>query len=132
MFGLGNSYLLKRAGKVTIGPGPLMWGEQGATYSLLKGRVKRAALVTDQSLAERVRLLASIAAHRWSEGGKITVKPDGGTMSFFVNDEFFKELRSSALCLQPDWPGRGVSLHHRSDLYRGEGQALTARTFGEN
>lgn len=139
----GDSYVLRPASNVTIGPGRLMdipplagdflldvrfrvternpsatlsvelsgreedadsleawlelWGEQSATYSLLKGRVRRAGLpiahhVTEQSIADRASLPASIAAHRWSGGGKITLKREGGMMAFFVNDEFIRSF----------------------------------------
>ncbi len=60
-----------------------LWSEQNVTYSLSKGRVKRAGLpvaniVREENVADRVSLPASIAAHNWSEGGKITLKRKGG------------------------------------------------------
>ena len=43
-------------------------------------------------IAERVLLPASIAAHNWSVGGKITLKREGGRMTFFVNDESIRDF----------------------------------------
>jgi trypsin-like peptidase len=77
-----------------------LWSSENATYTLYKGRVKRTGLpvahsVTEEVLAERVALPSSIAAHSWSQGGKITLKREGGKMAFFVNDEFIKDFAVS-------------------------------------
>ena len=37
-------------------------------------------------------LPASIVAHNWFDGGKITLKREGDRMTFFVNDEFVRDV----------------------------------------
>jgi len=74
-----------------------VWSEQRATYSLEEGRLKRADLLVplqerEEMIAERLLLPASIVAHNWSDGGKITLKREGSTMTFFVNDAFVRDF----------------------------------------
>jgi len=77
-----------------------LWSDEKASYTLNKSKVKRAGLavphvVTEEMIAERVALPASMAAHQWFSGGKITLRREGGKMAFFVNDEFVKEFTIS-------------------------------------
>lgn len=77
-----------------------LWSDEKASYTLNKSKVKRAGLavphvVTEEVIADRVALPASMAAYQWPSGGKITLKREGGKMAFFVNDEFVKEFTIS-------------------------------------
>lgn len=79
-----------------------VWREQYATYTLEKGRLKRADLpvthlVREELIAERASLPGPIMTHNWSDGGGITLKRERGRMAFFVNDEFVNEFAITTL-----------------------------------
>ncbi len=79
-----------------------VWSDQKADYTLEEGLLKRAGLpmthyVVEERLAERTPLAASIVAHNWSDGGKITLKREGGRMAFLVNDELIKDFAVTPL-----------------------------------
>ena len=68
-----------------------VWGDDRATYTLTKDRVKTEGLavphvVTEAVVAERASLPADLRAHDWSTGSELTLKRSGGEMQFFVND----------------------------------------------
>lgn len=48
--------------------------------------------ITEEVVAERVRLPFEIATHDWSSGGALTLKRKGGLMQVFVDSQFVTEF----------------------------------------
>jgi hypothetical protein len=86
-------------------------GEAGdLRYTVYKGRLRSGSglpvthAITEERIAEDEQLPPALKDHDWLQGSKLTLKREGGSMQFFVNDEFVREFPVSK------FPVRNVSV----------------------
>lgn len=78
-----------------------VWEQGNVTYSLTRGRIRSGGglavphVITEEIYADRSQVPAAVKQHNWTQGGKLTMKRDGGDMQVFINDVFVKEFRVS-------------------------------------
>lgn len=70
-----------------------VWDQNNVTYSLDKGWIKNDHYLTrDKLIADRQQLPANLKAYNWAKETKLTLKREGGSAQFFVNDGYVADF----------------------------------------